>query len=60
MQMDLSTVLLPIESITIVLESNGLCRVKIKSSLKDVMLLSDSNDEGTQVFDLAMYVTSPF
>ena len=58
--MGLSTILLTNEFITIILQSNGLHRVKIKSILEDVMLFSYSNDEGTQVVDLGMNLTSPF
>lgn len=47
-------------SITIVLQSNGLRRVKIESSLEDVIFLSESNNEGTQVVDLVINSTPPF
>lgn len=48
--------------ITTTHQSNGLQsnNVKIKSILKDVILLSDSDNEGTQVVDLAMNSTSSF
>ena len=55
-----STMLLTNESITTTLQSNGMCRVEIDPSLEDVMLLSDSDNEGTHMVDLAMNLTSLF
>lgn len=60
MQVNLSTILLTTKSITTTLQTNGLHGVKIESTLEDVMLLSDSNDDGTHVVDLAIHSTSPF
>ena len=57
--MGLSTMLLTNESITKALQSSGLRRVNIRSSLEDAMLLSNSDDEGTQAVNLAMNLTSP-
>ena len=60
MQMDSSTMLVTNESITTTLQSNGLCGVKNESTLNDVMLLNDSNYDGTDVVDLAIHSTSSF
>ena len=59
MQRNLSTMLLTNKSITTTLQSNGLRGVKIESTFEDVMLLSDSNDDGIHVVDLAIHSTSP-
>ena len=60
MQMDSSIMLLTNLSILTTFQNNGLLRVWNESSSEDVMLHSNSIDEGTQMVDLAMNLTPPF